>query len=41
MRFRLQLILEESEKDDVLLDSITFDKDFTRPENMGLATRRL
>lgn len=39
MRFKLQLILEmdEPEKNDVTLDIATFEKDFTRPEHIGLS----
>ena len=39
MRFKLQLILEmdKPEKNDVTLDIATFDKDFTRPEHIGLS----
>ena len=39
MRFKLQLVLErdEPEKKDITLDIATFDKDFTRPEHIGLS----
>ncbi len=39
MRFKLQLVLErdEPEKKDVTLDLVSFDKDFTRSEHIGLS----
>jgi len=39
MRFKLQLILEmdKPEKSSITLDIATFDKDFTRPEHIGLS----